>query len=85
MLRDVWIKCKKLKVPLKELNTRWFLNIHERLDRLRQQLQGIQNRMQQEQVYDELIQKEKDLLGKIEKWSNIEESIWKQKARIEWL
>lgn len=61
------------------------LNIHERLDRLRHQLNGIQNRLQQEHICDELIQEDKCLLRELEKWSNIEEIIWKQKARIDWL
>lgn len=33
----------------------------------------------------ELIQEEKQLLVNFEKWSNTEEQIWKQKARIDWL
>lgn len=31
------------------------------------------------------VQEERYLLGELEKWSNIEEQIWKQKARNDWL
>ena len=38
-----------------------------------------------EQVTDELIVQEKELLIKLEKWSMIEESALRQKARIKWI
>lgn len=85
LLKDVWRKCHKLKTPLKELNTKWFLKTNERVCSLRQKLQLVQIRLQQDPVGLEILQEEKTVLGELEKWSNIEENIWQQKARIDWL
>lgn len=32
-----------------------------------------------------VLQEEKEVIKELEKWSNIEEQIWKQKSRVEWL
>lgn len=85
LLRDVWLQCKKLKKPLKELNARWYVKTHDRVSDIRQQLKGIQLRRQQNLTDATLIVEEKRLLGELERWSNIEERIWQQKARIDWL
>lgn len=84
-LRDVWLKCQKLKGPLKQLNTKWFVKTSERVDGLRTQLHSIQQLISQIDNNTELIQDEKRTLAELEKWSGIEEQIWRQKARIDWL
>lgn len=84
-LRDIWVKCHKLKGPLKKLNTQWFLKTTKRVEGIKKQLHCIQHPMSQNRTNVELIQEESWLLAELEKWSGIEEQIWKQKARIDWV
>lgn len=83
-LWDVWMKCQSLKVPLKQLNTQWFRRTTEKVEGIRTQLQFIQQKLV---TYKEqnIIQEEKRLLEELEKWSGIEEKLWCQKSRVDWL
>lgn len=47
-LRDIWKKCHKLKGPLKQLNTKWFMKTSEKVDGIRQKLHLTQQLIQQE-------------------------------------
>lgn len=82
-LRGVWRKCNNLKHPLKQLNTRCFAKTADRVEGIRQKLQVTQQLIQQGST--NLLQEEKFLTAELEKWSKIEESIWQQKARIDWI
>lgn len=46
LLKNVWLKCQKLKEPLKGLNTKWYRNTTEKVETLRQELNRCQARMQ---------------------------------------
>lgn len=84
LLRGVWENCTRLKGPLKKLNTKWFANTSARVESIRQELKRTQQELQtgyREAGYQE----EKILLAELEKWSAIEERIWCQKARVDWL
>lgn len=80
-LRDIWMKCQSLK----KLNSQWFLKTTKRVANIRQQLQLIQHSLLESNGRVDLIREEKSLLAELEKWSKIEEHIWHQKSRIDWL
>lgn len=82
-LRSVWRKCQLLKGPLKQLNTRWFTGVSDKIAGFRRELYEVQLQSQHGNLSE--IQREKDLLAQIEKWDKIEESIWQQKSRIDWI
>lgn len=85
LLKDVWIKCKRLKVPLKAINTQFFRNTSENVKMLRTQLQATQLQLCINPGDDTLATREALQLKELEKWSLIEEKIWKQKSRVDWL
>lgn len=64
LLRNVWLKCKDLKDPLKQLNTRWFLRTSERVEGIRQQLYNLQQRSSQPGSIR--VHEEKQLLTELE-------------------
>lgn len=82
-MRGIWRKCNRLKHPLKLLNNRWFMKTAEKVEGVRQQLQETQQLIQQGDT--NLVQDERRLLAELEKSSQIEERIWQQKARIDWI
>lgn len=41
LLKNIWLKCKDLKGPLKQFNTRWFLSTSERVEGIRQKLHNL--------------------------------------------
>lgn len=82
LLLDVWLKCQQLKEPLKALNTTWYKNTSERIEKMRQDLKACQQQLQQDDSYQA---EEHRLLAELEKWSKIEKNIWRQKARVDWI
>lgn len=42
LLEDIWIKCKKLKNPMKQINTQWFVRTSEKVGKLREKLEMVQ-------------------------------------------
>lgn len=85
LLVNLWRNLKHLKEPLKALNNSYYKGIDEKLLTSRDALREVQRKMNIQIKNAQLIQQEKDLREDIEKWSNIEEKIWHQKSRIEWL
>ncbi|XP_070010516.1 uncharacterized protein [Nicotiana sylvestris] len=88
-MKRVWLKFKRLKNGLKnELKQRHkkeYSTIHEKITLIRGELQRIQVQMRDPNHSEALKNDEKDLKEKLEKWSAIEESLLKQKSRIQWL
>lgn len=80
----VWSKLKALKMELKELNT--FMELYRiHLSKARKKLEVIQSQLKINCMDQDLIDQEKRVLMKVEKWSNIEEQILHQKSREQWI
>ncbi|XP_069143473.1 uncharacterized protein [Solanum lycopersicum] len=79
-MEKVWNKLKALQPVLKQLNRKEFKYISNQIEEARNELGDIQYQLYH-QARDELVVKEKELLLKLEKWSLIEESALRQKAR----
>ncbi|XP_070031646.1 uncharacterized protein [Nicotiana tomentosiformis] len=82
-MSKVWQKLKAAKQEMKKLNQVEFNGVSEKVSRLRQQLADLQTQMRG--PGHTLFDQEGALKSELEKWSNIEESIFCQKARIQWL
>ncbi|XP_019225075.1 PREDICTED: uncharacterized protein LOC109206683 [Nicotiana attenuata] len=84
-MQTVWHKLKKTKKIIKELNTKHYKGLEEKIKETRNELQTVQEDMSNRMQDTELIEKEKVLKHKLEKWVMIEESVYKQKSRVQWL
>ncbi|XP_031268337.1 uncharacterized protein LOC116126799 [Pistacia vera] len=78
-------KLKALKVELKRLNRKEFMNISERVKFARDDLAQVQERLIVDPVDGALLQEEKLKAEKMVKLSKAEESLAKQKSRVKWL
>ena len=83
-MKQVWWKLKNLQPVLTQLNNKEFKYIGKQIEMARVEIVKVQDQLN-EKVTDELVRMEKELLVKLEKWSLIEESALKQKARIKWI
>ncbi|KAH0717607.1 hypothetical protein KY285_013638 [Solanum tuberosum] len=81
----VWQKLKRVKIALKELNIAEYQGVETRIKIYRQQLHDLPNTMRQPGQSTDILQLEKEVKENLEKWLNIEESILKQKSRVQWL
>lgn len=81
----VWQKLKRVKQALKTLNTTEFQGVEARIKLYRQQLQDVQSSMRQPGQPTSLIETEREAKLNREKWLNVEESIMRQKSRVQWL
>lgn len=84
-LLNIWHKLKHLKDHFKQINTSYLRTIPEKLAQLRKLLEQTQHLLSHDQLNPNLILAERTGLAEIEKWSNIEEDIWKQKSRVDWI
>ncbi|KAM3286589.1 hypothetical protein P3S67_025388 [Capsicum chacoense] len=87
-MEKIWKKLKLMKGAMKELNSREFSNAETKVQSFRKQLEDVQillrtslTSLTDQQVYD----KEKEIKLNSEKWILVEESILRQKSRIQWL
>ncbi|KAH0686276.1 hypothetical protein KY289_017034 [Solanum tuberosum] len=83
-MENLWRKLRMLKSPLKDLNKEEFKGIEMKLSKARMDLQQVQDQLTRNGS-DTLILLEKKILQDLEKWSNIEESVLKQKSRAKWI
>ena len=83
-MKQVWWKLKNLQPFLTQLNNKEFKYIGKQIEMARVEIENVQDQLK-EKVTDELVGMEKELLIKLEKWSMIEESALRQKARIKWI
>ncbi|XP_019239018.1 PREDICTED: uncharacterized protein LOC109219060 [Nicotiana attenuata] len=84
-MEDVWRNLKSVKAALKLLNNEEFKNVKEKIKNTRKELNEIQDNMKNADPTNHLFEEEKKLLLQLEKWDKIEESIYKQKSRVQWL
>ncbi|KAH0675354.1 hypothetical protein KY285_023155 [Solanum tuberosum] len=80
----IWYKLNLLKSLPKDLNIKEFKNVRSNTVKAREELRRVQIELHA-QYSDLLLNQEKRLLHKLEKWSMIEESILKQKSRVTWI
>ncbi|XP_021764112.1 uncharacterized protein LOC110728770 [Chenopodium quinoa] len=82
---SVWQKLNSVKSSIKSLNSKQFSNIAEKIDQAIVELAGIQNLMAQNPDDLDLYEKESDAIKVVKHWNDIQESIFKQKSRINWI
>ncbi|XP_021749426.1 uncharacterized protein LOC110715167 [Chenopodium quinoa] len=82
---SVWQKLNSVKSSIKSLNSKQFGNIEEKIDQANVELAGIQNLMAQNPDDLDLYAKESDAIKVVKHWNDIQESIFKQKYRINWI
>lgn len=82
---QVWQKLKFVKKEVKELHKNSFSEAHTHLEEARKELLAVQELMV-ENGADELLQRqEKQCIKTLKHWYKVEESILKQKSRVDWL
>ncbi|KAH0648399.1 hypothetical protein KY285_033647 [Solanum tuberosum] len=79
-MHGVWMRLKSIKQRLKELNTKEFRNVAEKIKTARTCIAELQESMRTDHQ-DVAFAHEKALRGELEKWNLVEESILKQKSR----
>ncbi|XP_019228708.1 PREDICTED: uncharacterized protein LOC109209819 [Nicotiana attenuata] len=60
-------------------------NLKSKVNSIREGLLEVQGRMKDHSTPSSLFAEEKEMIQQLEKWDKIEESIYKQKSRIQWL
>ncbi|XP_019257657.1 PREDICTED: uncharacterized protein LOC109235864 [Nicotiana attenuata] len=78
------VKLKELRPLFRTLNTEHFRTITMKIEQSRISLEEVQQKINIA-YNDSLIEEEKRLLQNLEKWSLIEESVLRQKARTKWI
>ncbi|XP_019234784.1 PREDICTED: uncharacterized protein LOC109215219 [Nicotiana attenuata] len=81
----LWQNLKNVKEALKRFNRTEYMNITGKIKASREQLKDIQRKMNHADIPGSLFEEERKILAQLEKWSMIEESIYKQKSRVQWL
>lgn len=81
----VWDKLMGVKQNLKRLNTEQFIGVDKKIKEVRLHLQEVQEKLSADYLNTMLMEEERELKCQLEKWGGIEESIYKQKSRIQWL
>ncbi|XP_019259382.1 PREDICTED: uncharacterized protein LOC109237520 [Nicotiana attenuata] len=76
----IWQNLKAIRKAMKKLND--ITNVTEMIHKLRVVLKDMQSQMRDTNVSTEQFDKEKSLKVQLEKWSLIEESIYKHKSRV---
>nr|XP_016436446.1 PREDICTED: uncharacterized protein LOC107762590 [Nicotiana tabacum] len=84
-MKRVWLKLKKVKEEMKALNSEEFSKVKGRILDARTKLAELQEHMRDHTHDVSLFETERNLKKEIEKWSMVEESIYRQKFRIQWL
>ncbi|XP_021769749.1 uncharacterized protein LOC110734001 [Chenopodium quinoa] len=84
MLR-VWNKLKNVKSKIKDLHLKHFAKTAERLEAALVDLDSIQNDIVVNTDDPELQLKENEAIAHVKYWTRIQESIYKQKSRVEWV
>ncbi|XP_056691836.1 uncharacterized protein [Spinacia oleracea] len=81
----VWTKLKAVKQGLKELHHKDFAKLDERIEGLRADLGQIQIQLTSCPTDSNVQQSERDCSETLKKFLHIQESAYRQKARIQWL
>lgn len=85
LMMKVWRKLKIAKQGLKVLNSKDYKLVGRKVNELREKLGEIQNCMRDHRQYQNMFDEEKLIKEQVEKWSNIEENMLRQKSRVQWL
>ena len=83
-MRGIWYKLKALQPNLRQLNKKEFQYIGQKIEKARSELEDLQEKLYN-QAQDDLVNKERELLIQLEKWSLLEENALRQKARARWI
>lgn len=83
-MENIWKKLKKLKEPLKALNRNEYKGIEQKISKVREEVKQLQDQLRRNYT-DTAAVLEKEQIQELEKWSSIEESILRQKARTKWI
>ncbi|XP_019258094.1 PREDICTED: uncharacterized protein LOC109236376 [Nicotiana attenuata] len=84
-MKDVWEKLKRVKIAMKKLNAEEYNVVGGRIAKCREQLCILQEQMRKPGQPSTMTLAEKETKLQLEKWLRVEESILKQKSRIQWL
>ncbi|XP_019229272.1 PREDICTED: uncharacterized protein LOC109210327 [Nicotiana attenuata] len=85
MMQEVCDKLKRVKEVIKGINIQHYQGVEDRIKEARKELQIVQEKMSDRMQQPELIEKEKTLRCELEKWTPIEENIYNQRSRVQWL
>ncbi|XP_016567287.1 uncharacterized protein LOC107865556 [Capsicum annuum] len=83
-MKAIWQKLKLVKAELKELNT-YMASYSHKLNQTRQQLEQVQAKIIHNPLCQTLFDQEKSLITEINKWSDVEEKMLRQKSRACWI
>ncbi|XP_019259313.1 PREDICTED: uncharacterized protein LOC109237461 [Nicotiana attenuata] len=83
-MQQIWSKLKNMKEQLKEVNA-YMASYKQRLEQAREKLDVIQTQIKQNPLSQSLFNEEKITLAEIEKWSNVEEQVMRQKSKACWI
>ncbi|XP_021729884.1 uncharacterized protein LOC110696859 [Chenopodium quinoa] len=82
---SVWQKLNSVKSSIKSVTIKQFGNIEGKIDQANVELSRIQTLMAQNLDDLDLYAKESDAIKVVKHWNDIQESIFKQKSRINWV
>ncbi|KAH0722784.1 hypothetical protein KY290_005436 [Solanum tuberosum] len=84
-MKGVWRNLKRVRKEMQHLNNKEFMGVSEKVQEIRRELLDKQRSMRVGPNTQGNIDEEKALRTKLTNWSKIEEDIYKQKSRIQWL
>ncbi|XP_070022575.1 uncharacterized protein [Nicotiana sylvestris] len=85
MMQEVWNKLKRVKEITKGINTQHYQGVDNRINKTRKELLAVQEEISDRMQQPDLIEKEKTLKCELEKWSLIEENVYKKRSKVQWL
>lgn len=85
LVKQIFLKMKKVKVVSKELNKKNFRKISTRVNQKKEQLNSTQRSLAKKPFDDELTKSEKRLREEYAELMSAEERFYRDKARINWL
>ena len=81
-LQKLWYKMKNVKIGLKQLHTKEFSGINDKIKEWEGNLYNIQTAMQTSPMADELHQREQEATIQVRRWRKVEDMTLLQNARI---
>lgn len=84
-MKEVWHGLKRVKKVLKQMHKKNYGHMSLQIDKAREELHEIQNKLSTNPSCSNLHQAEKFCTLHLQKFMQVEESILKQKARVQWL
>nr|XP_016455955.1 PREDICTED: uncharacterized protein LOC107779965 [Nicotiana tabacum] len=74
-----------MKQAMKDLNNAKYSAVGENINQCRKKLCELQKQMREPGQVEDMVLEENDTKVQLEKWLGVEESIMKQKSRVQWL